>query len=75
MVSTRPRINFVNGVCSACINFAERKKINWKQREKTLWKLCNKIRKKNGDYDVIVAACAMYEHNTMNNSSFIHCSL
>lgn len=54
MVSTRPRTNFVRGVCSACINFAERKKINWKQREKTLWNLCNKIRKKNGDHDIIV---------------------
>ena len=54
MVSTRPRINFVNGICYACINFAERKKINWKQREKKLWEICNKIRKNNGEHDIIV---------------------
>ena len=54
--STRPRVQFFNGVCSACINFQERKKINWKLREKQLWKICNKLRKNNGDYDVVVPA-------------------
>ena len=54
--STRPRIEFFNGVCSACINFQERKKINWKLREKQLWKICNKFRKGNGEYDVVVPA-------------------
>lgn len=54
MVSTRPRTKFTNGVCSGCINFRERKVINWKEREKILWKLCDKFRKKNGDYDIIV---------------------
>ncbi|XDD45078.1 N-acetyl sugar amidotransferase [Leptospira sp. WS39.C2] len=52
----RPRISFdEHGVCSAC-NFAEfkRTKIDWKQREQELVELCNKYRKNNGEYDVIV---------------------
>ncbi|TGM31712.1 N-acetyl sugar amidotransferase [Leptospira biflexa] len=52
----RPRISFdENGVCSAC-NFAEfkRTKIDWKQRENELVELCNRYRKNNGEYDVIV---------------------
>ncbi len=52
----RPRITFdEHGVCSAC-NYAEykRTKIDWVQREKELVELCNKHRKGNGEYDVIV---------------------
>lgn len=52
----RPRITFDNnGICSAC-NYAEYKKckIDWKLREKELTDLCNKHRKNNGEYDVIV---------------------
>ena len=52
----RPRITFdEHGVCSAC-NFAEHKrnKIDWEQREIELIKLCDKHRKNNGEYDVIV---------------------
>ena len=51
----RPRITFdQNGVCSAC-NFASFKKtVNWKQREEELSKLCDKFRKSNGDYDIII---------------------
>lgn len=52
----RPRITFdENGVCSAC-NFAEykRNKIDWKERERELIDLCNRYRKNNGEYDVIV---------------------
>lgn len=52
----RPRIKFdEEGICSAC-RFAERKKtgIDWKQREKELQELCDKHRKNNGEYDVIV---------------------
>jgi N-acetyl sugar amidotransferase len=52
----RPRITFdIDGVCSAC-NFANYKKnkINWKEREAELIKLCNKFRRKNGEYDVVV---------------------
>lgn len=52
----RPRITFdKNGVCSAC-NFAEYKRtqIDWVAREIELAQLCNKHRKSNGEYDVIV---------------------
>ncbi len=52
----RPRITFdEHGVCSAC-NYAEykRTKIDWAHREKELVELCNKHRKSNGEYDVIV---------------------
>ena len=52
----RPRITFdANGVCSACA-FSEIKKnrIDWRQRENELEQLCDKFRKDNGEYDVIV---------------------
>lgn len=52
----RPRIGFdENGVCSAC-NYAvyKRSKVDWFQREKELMELCDKYRKNNGEYDVIV---------------------
>lgn len=52
----RPRITFnAEGVCSAC-TFAvhKRTEIDWNLREKELIDLCNKYRKNNGEYDVIV---------------------
>ena len=52
----RPRISFDNnGVCSAC-NFAKfkRNEIDWNVRDKELVSLCEKFRKDNGEYDVIV---------------------
>ena len=51
----RPRITFENGVCSAC-NYLDYKNnvIDWKKREKELKILSNKIRKKNGQWDVLV---------------------
>ena len=56
MSNQRPRITFdEEGICSAC-RFAERKHkvINWEQREKELKELCNRFRKEDGSYDVIV---------------------
>ena len=52
----RPRIIFdEHDVCSAC-NFSDHKKnqINWKERERELVELCDKHRKNDGSYDVIV---------------------
>lgn len=52
----RPRITFdENGMCSAC-SYAEYKRvhIDWSQREKELVELCNRYRKGNGEYDVVV---------------------
>ncbi len=56
MSNQRPRITFNSeGVCSAC-TYADYKqnKIDWKKRDKELKKLCDKFRKKNGEYDVVV---------------------
>lgn len=52
----RPRIGFdENGICSAC-SYAEYKRssIDWPLREKELLDLCERHRKNNGDFDVIV---------------------
>jgi len=54
--ATKTTINFnEDGICDACL-FAEKKKtfINWKDREKELWELCNKHRKNDGSYDCVV---------------------
>ena len=42
------------GICDACNFEIEKKKINWKKREKELLKLLDKHRKNNGDYDCLV---------------------
>lgn len=52
----RPRITFDEfGICSAC-RFAEVKNdiIDWSERERELIELCDKHRKNNGEYDVLV---------------------
>ena len=51
----RPRITFdAKGVCSAC-SFAEYKaRLDWDGREKALNRLCDKHRKSDGSFDVIV---------------------
>lgn len=52
----RPRISFnEEGVCSAC-QFAEIKQtqIDWEARDKELQALCDRFRKNDGSYDVIV---------------------
>jgi N-acetyl sugar amidotransferase len=52
----RPRITFDSqGICSAC-TFSEikRNKIDWRKREFELEELCEKFRKDDGEYDVIV---------------------
>lgn len=43
-----------DGICEAC-KYAEKKKtINWQEREKELIELCNKYRRSDGRYDVVV---------------------
>ena len=54
VTSTRPRVTFKNGICTACLNFEERKKIDWNKRYKILKKLCDKFRGRKGEYDVVV---------------------
>jgi len=63
----RPRIKFdKEGICSAC-RFAEYKnnKIDWHQREKELWKLCDKFRRNDGYYDVIVPSSGGKDSGTV----------
>ena len=52
----RPRIVFdEEGVCSACRHLERKQKeINWEQREKELKALCDKYRRSDGYWDVLV---------------------
>lgn len=43
-----------NGICEACVYAQRKKKINWEEREKELVELCNRFRRNDGRYDVIV---------------------
>jgi len=43
-----------DGICEACKYAERKKKINWKEREKELVELCNKYRRSDGRYDVII---------------------
>ncbi len=49
-------INFnKNGICEACrYNYEKEKNIDWEKREKLLQKLCDKYRKNDGSYDVLI---------------------
>jgi N-acetyl sugar amidotransferase len=49
-------INFDDdGICAACHYHDEKEKnIKWEEREALLWKLCDKFRRNDGRYDVIV---------------------
>lgn len=57
MPDTRPGIQFVDGICSACINYEKRKSIDWDARWKELENLCDKYRGCNGvgNYDCAIA--------------------
>ena len=54
--STRPRITFdKKGVCNACQWTVEKKKINWKLRNKDFLNLIKKIkRNKKSEFDLII---------------------
>ncbi len=43
-----------DGVCSGCLYYEKKKKIDWKEREKELVDLLNKFRRKDGYFDVLV---------------------
>jgi N-acetyl sugar amidotransferase len=42
------------GVCEACRYVPKKKLIDWKAREEELFKLCDRFRKKDGSFDVVV---------------------
>lgn len=51
----RPRITLdENGVCSACNYSVHKRQLDWEMREKELRELCDRHRKNDGSYDVIV---------------------
>ena len=50
----KPKIKFIDGVCSACLWSKEKEKINWKDRKSELHELCDKFRSKDGSYDCVV---------------------
>ncbi len=43
-----------DGICSGCLHFERKKKIDWKEREEKLLELLSKYRRKDGYYDVLV---------------------
>jgi N-acetyl sugar amidotransferase len=51
--STKPDLNFINGVCSACINFKNRGIIDWNQRKNEFINLFNKYKSDN-NWDCII---------------------
>jgi len=58
MPNTRPGITFNdNGICSACLNYENRKNIDYDKRFDELKKLCGKFREYNGPnrYDCMIA--------------------
>lgn len=57
MPNTRPGISFYDGVCSACINYENRKNIDYNKRFKELEKICDKYRGMNGknNFDCAIA--------------------
>lgn len=42
------------GVCAACLYFDQKKTFDWNLREKQLRDLCDRFRRKDGSYDVLV---------------------
>ncbi|MDC0379694.1 N-acetyl sugar amidotransferase [Litorivicinus sp.] len=53
--SKKATINISAGVCDACF-YAEKKdkEINWSERERELWELCDRYRANDGSYDCLV---------------------
>lgn len=55
MPNTRPGSIFNNeGICQACINYENRKMVDWNERQKLLKQLCDKYRKDDGHYDCVI---------------------
>ncbi len=57
MPDTRPGISFnEEGICQACINYEQRKDIDWSSRYRELEMLCDKYRRSKGKgYDCLIA--------------------
>lgn len=53
MPDTRPGIVFRNSVCLACINYENRKNIDFAERQKMLKEICKKRISEKGEYDCV----------------------
>lgn len=56
MPTTRPSTHFVDGVCSACLNYEKRKAIDWEAREQEFLRIVERLPKNDSGYQVIVAS-------------------
>lgn len=55
MPNTRPRVQFdAEGVCNACRNAEDKKRIDWDDRRKQFGEYIERLRPKSGGYDCIV---------------------
>ncbi len=54
VMSTRPRITFKDGICSACHWYFKKKEMDWSKRQNQLNDLLDRYRSNNGSYDCIV---------------------
>jgi uncharacterized protein (TIGR00730 family) len=53
--NTRPNLTFdKNNLCSACKNFENKKKINWKERKIEFEKIVNSLKSKKRRYDCVI---------------------
>jgi N-acetyl sugar amidotransferase len=50
----RTSFNQTTNICSACLYFEKKKKINWDLKEKQLKEICNRFRKNDGSYDILI---------------------
>jgi len=54
-LSTRPRVKYTDGICNACIWAEEKKhKVDWKERWEKIEEICNKFRRDDGYWDMMV---------------------
>ena len=55
MPETKPDLSFHNGICNACINFNDRKKIDWKKRKEELMSILERYRNNSfSNWDCII---------------------
>tara|TARA_B100000927_G_scaffold287734_1_gene281101 strand:+ start:147 stop:1388 length:1242 start_codon:yes stop_codon:yes gene_type:complete len=54
----KPTTRFINQICDACRWADEKKKIDWDSREKKLEDLCERHRRSDGGYDIIIPSSA-----------------
>ena len=54
MVNLRPDTEFLDSVCSGCVNYERRSQINWAERKETLLRILESAPKNDSGFDVIV---------------------